>query len=40
MIETNTFETVVNTSDLAKGFYSLTITMNDRSQKTIKVIKE
>ncbi len=40
MIEVNSFETSVNVSDLAKGFYSFTISMNDHSQKTIKVVKE
>lgn len=40
MIETTSFETRVDMNALAKGFYSLTITLNDHSQKTIKVIKE
>lgn len=40
MIEVTTFETTMDISELAKGFYSLTITMTDHSQTTIKVIKE
>ena len=40
IIETTSFETIIDISELAKGFYSLTITMNDHSQKTMKVIKE
>lgn len=40
MIETTSFETTIDISDFAKGFYSFSITMNDRSQKTIKVVKE
>ena len=40
LIEANTFETSVNISNLAKGFYSFNLTMNDRSQKTIKIVKE
>lgn len=40
MIETTSFETTIDINDFAKGFYSFSITMNDRSQKTIKVVKE
>lgn len=40
IIETNTFETTIDINELVKGFYSFTITMNDHSQKIIKVIKE
>ncbi len=40
IIEANALETMVDMSVLAKGFYSLTITMNDHSQKTVKVVKE
>ena len=39
-IQANTFESTVDISDLPKGFYSFNITMNDRSQKTMKVVKE
>jgi hypothetical protein len=40
MIEVNAFETKVDLSDLAKGFYSFNISMNDRSQTTMKVVKD
>lgn len=40
MIEITSFETTIDISDFSKGFYSLTITMNDRSKKTVKVVKE
>jgi hypothetical protein len=40
MIEVNTLETKIDVSDLAKGLYSFTIAMNDRSQTIIKVVKE
>jgi len=39
-IEANTFETSVNIGDLARGFYSFSITTNDGVQKTIKIVKE
>jgi hypothetical protein len=39
-IQANTFESTVDISDLPKGFYSFNITMNDRSQKTMKVVKD
>jgi len=40
IVEANALETIIDMSSLAKGFYSLTITMNDHSQKTVKVVKE
>jgi hypothetical protein len=40
MVEPNSFATKLDVSDLVAGFYSFTVTMNDHSQKTLKVIKE
>lgn len=40
MIEANTFETKIDMSALAAGFYTFTITMSDKTQSTIKVVKE
>ena len=39
-IEANTFESKIDMSALAKGFYTFTIISKDSSQKTIKVVKE
>jgi predicted ATP-grasp superfamily ATP-dependent carboligase len=40
VIELNALQTIVSVNDLAKGFYSFIITTNDRSQKTMKLVKE
>jgi hypothetical protein len=40
MVEVNTFETMLDISTFAKGFYTFTVTMNNKTQKTIKVVKE
>jgi len=40
MVEPNSFATKLDVSDLVAGFYSFTVTMNDHSQKTLKLIKE
>ena len=40
IIEITSFETIVNMSVLAKGFYTFTITMSDKTQSTMKVVKE
>lgn len=40
IIDLNTTEIKLDMGDLAKGFYSFTITMNDFSQTTMKVVKE
>jgi len=40
MVEPNSFATKLDVSALLAGFYSFTVTMNDHSQKTLKVIKE
>ena len=40
IVEVNTFETKIDMSALAKGFYTLTVTISDKTQKTMKVVKE
>jgi hypothetical protein len=40
IVEVNTFDTTIDMSDLSKGFYTFTITMSDKTQSTIKVVKE
>ena len=40
MIEANTFETKIDMTTLAKGFYTFTVTMSDKTQSTMKVVKE
>ncbi|MES2513330.1 MAG: T9SS type A sorting domain-containing protein [Bacteroidota bacterium] len=39
MIEANAFETNVDMNSLATGFYTFTVTMSDKTQKVIKVVK-
>ncbi len=40
IIEANTFETMIDMSSLAIGFYTFTITMSDKTQSSMKVLKE
>lgn len=40
IIEMNALESNIEVSDLAKGFYTFTLNMNDRSQTVIKMVKE
>ncbi|MBI3521194.1 MAG: T9SS type A sorting domain-containing protein [Bacteroidetes bacterium] len=38
--EVDTFETTIQMDNLAKGFYTFTVTFSDHSQRTVKVVKE
>lgn len=40
IIEANAFETKMDMSALATGFYTFTVTMSDKTQSTMKVVKE
>ncbi len=40
IIEANNFETTIDMSALSTGFYTFTMTMSDKTQSTMKVIKE
>ena len=40
IVEANTFETTIDMSALATGFYTFRVTMSDKTQKVIKVVKE
>jgi hypothetical protein len=40
IVEANAFETTIDMSSLATGFYTFTITMSDKTQSTMKVVKE
>lgn len=39
-IELNALQTTFDLTNFAKGFYTLTVTMEDHSQKTLKMVKE
>ena len=40
IVEANSFETKIDMSALATGFYTFTMTMSDKTQSTMKVVKE
>lgn len=40
IVEVNTSETILQTESLAKGFYTLSVTMKDNSQSVLKLIKD
>jgi hypothetical protein len=40
IVEANAFETTIDMSSLATGFYTFTITMSDKTQSMMKVVKE
>ena len=40
IVEANSFEMKIDMSALATGFYTFTITMSDKTQSTMKVVKE
>jgi hypothetical protein len=40
IVDARAFEMTIDMSSLATGFYTFTITMRDKTQKVIKVVKE